>query len=152
MSLDIYSWLTRRYSYLREPQSITWEQLSRQFGGSSATLRRFRQTFRNALKDVLLAYPQAKVVSGKNGITLFPSATSVPTAREKAAAQVGARMERKAARTTKEDLSEADITEALSHIDDMGDDYIKIRRRVIALLKAGCSPAETAEQIERERF
>lgn len=151
MALDIYAWLTRRYSYLREPQSISWQQLSEQFGSTSATMKRFRQSFKRALADVQTVYPQAKVVCGRKMITLFPSATSVPTAREKAATRVSARMERKAARTAKESLSEADITEALSYIENLGDDYLPIRRRIIALLKSGYSPREVSNQIEKER-
>lgn len=82
MSLDIYTWLSRRFSYLHSPTLVTWEQLWSQFGGGSATMRRFRQTFKNALKDVEAVYPEAKVTVGSTGITLHPSSTSVPTVHE----------------------------------------------------------------------
>lgn len=82
MALDIYSWLSRRFSYLHQPTQITWEQLRDQFGSSSAEMFKFRQTFKRALSDVLKVYPEAKVTCGRSGVTLYPSSTSVPTVRE----------------------------------------------------------------------
>lgn len=86
MSLDIYAWLSRRFSYLHSSTLVTWDQLRGQFGGGSATMRRFRQTFRAALADVLEVYPEARVTVGPSGVTLHPSATSVPTVHEVRAA------------------------------------------------------------------
>lgn len=82
MSLDIYSWLSRRFSYLHQPTLITWEQLREQFGNATAEMFKFRQTFKRALTDVEKVYPAAKIVCSRDGVTLFPSSTSVPTVTE----------------------------------------------------------------------
>lgn len=83
LSLDIYLWLNRRMSYLRQPSLVTWEQLRGQFGSSAQTLKKFKQTFKGALAHVLDAWDGLDLtVSDANGITLFPSSTHVPTIAE----------------------------------------------------------------------
>lgn len=78
MALDIYWWLSRRYSYLHSRQSIKWSQLYEQFG-TAASPRKFKQTFKRAVAEVVAAYPEAKITCGRDYVTLYPSATSVPT-------------------------------------------------------------------------
>lgn len=78
MALDIYWWLVRRYAYLHSRQSISWPQLYRQFG-SGAAMRSFKQHFKRAVAEVVAAYPEAKITCGRDYVTLYPSATSVPT-------------------------------------------------------------------------
>lgn len=78
LSLDIYWWLARRYSYLHERESITWEQLYSQFG-SKSVMRSFKQTFMKAVREVQLAYPEARITCGPRYVTLYPSETSIPT-------------------------------------------------------------------------
>lgn len=136
MSLDVYWWLTRRYSYLHERQSITWQQLYSQFG-STNILPAFKQSFRKAVYDVEYVYPQAQILCGRNYVTIYPSETSVATtAQTRLAKQSRERLEQKAAKPTKRDLSEADIGNVLEHI-DYGDDYLAARRHVVHGLNAG---------------
>lgn len=78
IALDIYWWLSRRYSYLHTKQSIKWSQLYGQFG-SSASPRKFKQNFKAAVAEVLDVYPGARITCGRDYVTLYPSATSVPT-------------------------------------------------------------------------
>jgi hypothetical protein len=78
MSLDVYWWLTRRYSYLHERQSITWQQLYNQFG-STNVIRNFKQSFRKAIDDVGSVYPSARITCGRDYVTIYPSETSVAT-------------------------------------------------------------------------
>lgn len=78
MALDVYSWLTRRYSYLHQRQTIKWEQLHRQFAPDTV-LRSFKQTFSKAVAEVQGAYPEARITLGPDYVTLYPSTTSVPT-------------------------------------------------------------------------
>ena len=83
LSLDIYLWLNRRMSYLRQPSLVTWEQLRGQFGSSAQTMKKFKQTFKGALAHVLDAWDGLDLtVSDANGVTLFPSSTHVPTIAE----------------------------------------------------------------------
>lgn len=78
IALDIYWWLSRRYSYLHSKQSIKWSQLYAQFG-SSASYRKFKQSFKIAVDEVLEVYPEARITCGKEYVTLYPSSTSVPS-------------------------------------------------------------------------
>ena len=78
MAIDIYWWLTRRYAYLHKRQVVSWEQLHRQFAPDTI-LRSFKQKFKRALAEVQAAYPEARITCGKEYVTLYPSATSVPT-------------------------------------------------------------------------
>ena len=83
LSLDIYLWLNRRMSYLRQPSLVTWEQLRGQFGSSAQTMKKFKQTFKNALAHVTDAWNGLDLtVSDGNGVTLFPSSTHVSTLAE----------------------------------------------------------------------
>lgn len=82
MSLDIYLWLNHRFSYLHKPCRISWETLYNQFG-SNSDIYKFRQNFKHALKDVLEAYPAAKVTYSTKSVTLYPSPTSLPTKAQK---------------------------------------------------------------------
>lgn len=78
MALDIYWWLTKRVYGLHEPVAITWQRLYQQFGNDTATIRKFKQSFKEALADVLEVYP-CRVTVGPQRVTVFPSQTSVPT-------------------------------------------------------------------------
>src|SRR3954465_5780536 len=63
LDLDIYAWLAHRLHRIPEgkPQTITWPALKAQFGVGYAELRRFRRSFKEALKTVLTAYPDARI-------------------------------------------------------------------------------------------
>jgi hypothetical protein len=78
MDLDVYTWLVHRLYHLSRPSSITWEQLSGQFGHSYSLLRKFRAYFAESLKRVQVAYPEAKLKLTGSGITLLPSRPHVP--------------------------------------------------------------------------
>lgn len=138
MSLDIYVWLTRRFSYLSHPSMVRWEQLQQQFGNDT-TPTKFKQTFKRALADVLEAYPQAKIVVGKLGITLFPSPTSVPTKAERALMSAESKHKSK----EKKRLSIAEIDDILNQFPAPdGAEYVKRRRMIITLDKEGMSVDE----------
>jgi hypothetical protein len=78
MDLDVYAWLVHRLYHLSRPSSVTWEQLSGQFGHSYTLLRKFRAYFAESLKRVQAAYPEAKLKLTGAGITLLPSRPHVP--------------------------------------------------------------------------
>ncbi|MEV0732283.1 replication protein RepA [Polymorphospora sp. NPDC050346] len=82
MRVDIYAWLTWRYSWLRRPTVVPWEMLMVQFGTNSASDARgrakFRELFKANLADVLRVYPDAKVEATPAGLRLLPSFTHVP--------------------------------------------------------------------------
>jgi hypothetical protein len=73
MDLDVYAWLAHRLFQLSRPSTISWTQLSDQFGHSYDELRYFRRFFGDSLKRVLKVYPEAKLKASDTGITLLPS-------------------------------------------------------------------------------
>jgi hypothetical protein len=77
MALDIYAWLTYRMSYLRRDTVIPWPALQAQFGAGYKHTRQFRAAFLLQLKNVLILYPDAKVVPQDVGLGLRPSPTHV---------------------------------------------------------------------------
>ncbi len=78
MELDIYLWLTHRYSYLRSTsRPIPWAALANQFGSEYSNLRDFKKNFLRALKNVLVVYPQARLLEDPGGIVLQPSRTHI---------------------------------------------------------------------------
>jgi Plasmid encoded RepA protein len=73
MDLDVYAWLAHRLFQLSRPSTVSWAQLSAQFGHDYAQLRYFRRFFSDSLKRVLKVYPDAKLKASDTGITLLPS-------------------------------------------------------------------------------
>ena len=78
MDLDVYAWLVHRLFHLRSPSTVSWQQLSDQFGHGYAELRRFRRFFIDSLKRVQLVYPEAKLKVADNGVVLLPSRPHLP--------------------------------------------------------------------------
>ncbi len=78
LSLDIYSWLTYRMSYLRKPCLIPWDALQIQFGSNYGRLRDFKRKFLGHLADVLHVYPSARLSEQPTGLLLKPSPTHLP--------------------------------------------------------------------------
>ena len=78
MAIDVYWWLTKRVYNLHEPVTITWQQLYQQFGSDTATIRKFKQNFKEAVAEVVKVYP-CRVTLGPQRVTVFPNRTSVPT-------------------------------------------------------------------------
>lgn len=81
MQIDIYIWLTYRFFSLSHEAVITWKALQCQFGADYANdaqgLRNFKRKFNEALKVVLLVYPEANVSVIDEGIRLVASQTHV---------------------------------------------------------------------------
>jgi hypothetical protein len=73
MDLDVYAWLVHRLFNLSKPSTVTWQQLSEQFGHGYSELRRFRRFFTESLKRVQTVYPEAKLKVADAGVVLLPS-------------------------------------------------------------------------------
>jgi hypothetical protein len=144
MALDIYCWLTRRYSYLHERQTITWDQLRSQFGSDAKENFKFKQQFEHALKDVLAVWPEAKITCGKT-VTLYPSSTSVPTKVEREQKASLDKINRPP--TARTDISEATISDILEHASYEPDSYISVRKRILTLWKLGKSKDEIISEV-----
>jgi len=76
MALDIYCWLTYRFSYLKKKAEIPWPALQIQFGAgypeTAQGKRDFKKNFLKHLRSVLVVYPKAKVAEGSHGLILKP--------------------------------------------------------------------------------
>ena len=77
LALDLYVWMTYRYSYLNKPVNVPWSALHGQFGADYARLRKFRENFNDALKKVASVYPEARFEVVDSGFRLKPSPTHV---------------------------------------------------------------------------
>ena len=78
MAMDVYAWLTYRFSYLKRDAEIPWALLQGQFGADYARTRDFRAAFRRAMRLVRAVYPAAKVVESESCLVLRPSRTHIP--------------------------------------------------------------------------
>ena len=83
MDLDVYAWLVHRLFSLSKPSTVTWQQLSDQFGHGYAELRFFRRPFAASIKRVLEVYPEAKLKLTDAGVILLPSRPHTPRALRK---------------------------------------------------------------------
>jgi hypothetical protein len=82
MAMDLYVWLTYRFSYLQEPSLVPWLALRAQLGSDYADdakgMANFRKAVTAALASVRAIYPEACITVTKDGLLLTPSRTSVP--------------------------------------------------------------------------
>lgn len=85
LRLDIYTWLTYRFSYLRRTTAIPWGLLRLQFGSDFADNRsgrhHFKTSFTRHLERVLVVYREAKVEVTDTGLVLTPSPPHVRARR-----------------------------------------------------------------------
>jgi Plasmid encoded RepA protein len=73
MDLDVYAWLVHRLYHLNSISTISWTQLSGQFGHGYTEARKFRHFFLDSLKRVQAVYPEAKLKIADVGLILMPS-------------------------------------------------------------------------------
>lgn len=83
LQIDIYVWLTYRFSFLKRSTLISWPLLKNQFGsdyaGNAMGLRDFKKHFLKALHIVTVIYQEAKVEvhAEGEGLILHPSLTHI---------------------------------------------------------------------------
>jgi Plasmid encoded RepA protein len=75
LALDLYAWLAQRLwrVHPKEAAFITWAALKNQFGPDYARMADFKRKFRQALRDVRAVYPDARLDTDDQGMTLFHS-------------------------------------------------------------------------------
>jgi len=76
--LDIYCWLAARLCRLQKPTTIRWTSLRFQFGERTQDMKGFKRRFKEALKQVLIVYPEAKISVISGGVAIAPSRPPVP--------------------------------------------------------------------------
>jgi hypothetical protein len=78
LALDLYTWLTHRFSYMKRQTEVPWEALALQFGGNYDRVRDFKSKVKKALVDIKVVYPNANFdPEGKYGLILRPSPTHI---------------------------------------------------------------------------
>jgi hypothetical protein len=86
LQIDIYVWLTYRFSYLKKATLISWNLLSNQFGSNYAHnrqgLRDFKREFLKSLHIVTVMYKDANVEVQEEGIVLKPSRSHVSSKQD----------------------------------------------------------------------
>src|SRR5208337_456241 len=75
LAIDLYMWLTYRFSYLKKPTVVPWPALALQFGGDYGRTRAFKAALLEHLGRVIEVYPQAHVEPMGTGLLLRPSRT-----------------------------------------------------------------------------
>lgn len=75
MALDVYVWLAQRLHRVPEakPQFLAWTSVYEQFGQGFTRIRDFRRRFSETLRQVLAAYPTARIDGDEQGLTLHYS-------------------------------------------------------------------------------
>ena len=86
MALDIYMWLTYKNSYAKSPVVISWQSLQAQFGAGYPMTTRgkldFKGKFKDALKKVSIAYPEARKLKVElGGLKFMPGLPHVPKSK-----------------------------------------------------------------------
>lgn len=78
MALDLYAWLAQRlYRVAQGGQLVPWTAVKEQFGGGYQSLRKFRQVFMEALRQVHVVYPAARLDVTSEGLLLHASAAPI---------------------------------------------------------------------------
>lgn len=82
-ALDIYTWLTYRNSYMRQPTRIPWDSLQLQFGAgypfAPEGRRNFKKNFLRSLIKVSSIYPEAGKLREESGcLLLTPGKPHIP--------------------------------------------------------------------------
>lgn len=90
LQIDIYVWLTYRFSYLKKSTLVPWNMLSKQFGSNYANtaqgLRDFKREFLKALHVVTVIYHGANLDVHEDGVVLKPSKSHVSNRQNKVGA------------------------------------------------------------------
>jgi hypothetical protein len=83
MCLDVYAWLAQRLHRIPRGarQLVSWPLLQAQFGADYARLRKFREVFLTALRQVAHVYPAARLEAEDEGLLLYPSPPPITKAR-----------------------------------------------------------------------
>lgn len=75
LALDIYTWLAHRLQRVTDHRGtkVSWSNLKDQFGQDYGRSKDFKKSFRKALRQVCLVYPDAKLRETPGGLLLKPS-------------------------------------------------------------------------------
>jgi hypothetical protein len=72
LGLDLYTWLTYRLSYLKEPTEISWQDLHTQFGADYNRVRDFTQKVKRELNKISTVWPELRYETPRGRLRLYP--------------------------------------------------------------------------------
>ncbi len=72
LGLDLYTWLTYRLSYLKDPTEISWRDLHTQFGADYNRVRNFTQAVKRELNKILTVWPELRYETPRGRLRLYP--------------------------------------------------------------------------------
>ena len=75
--LDLYFWISYRYTSISRPVLIPWASLKEQFGVGYARERRFRADFADEIREIKEVFPKLPVRLDEFGFTILPGAAEV---------------------------------------------------------------------------
>ena len=81
LAMDVYTMLAERLHRITGRSLVYWNNFYEQFGQEyqgKQPLEDFKRAFRQALRDALTVYPQARVMKVTGGLILLPSQPPVP--------------------------------------------------------------------------
>jgi hypothetical protein len=78
LGLDLYAMLAYRLPKLQKDLHLRWNALQEQIGASEKATNALGRRIREAMPDVMTAYPHAKVEVTPHGLLLKPSPAAVP--------------------------------------------------------------------------
>jgi hypothetical protein len=75
LALDVYTWLAHRLCRIKKAEGIklSWSNLRDQFGQEYRDPKNFKKEFRQALRQVLAVYPDARIEAAGGGLIMRPS-------------------------------------------------------------------------------
>lgn len=77
LGIDLYTWLTYRVSYMKEPTLISWSQLHAQFGSDYERVKNFTQKAKRELEKIQKAWPELRYETPRGRLKLLPSRPSI---------------------------------------------------------------------------
>ena len=73
LGLDLYTWLTYRVSYARDPFAVAWESLHAQFGADYADVKNFKRKVKRELAKIRLLWPELRFETPAGRLVVYPS-------------------------------------------------------------------------------
>ena len=73
LGLDLYTWLTYRVSYARDPFAVTWAGLHAQFGSDYADVKDFKRKVKRELGKIRLLWPELRFETPRGRLVVYPS-------------------------------------------------------------------------------
>jgi hypothetical protein len=91
--LDMLFWMGYRLRTLQRPLRLSWDNLHKQFGSDNASIRSFRQAFKQDFAHIKEVFPKLRISLDETGMQLLPTDPSellVPPKRPKSNKAVAA--------------------------------------------------------------